>query len=199
MGAMNEDAPNLRLRFSFPRQPVRALRVVQTASGTNLWNIHELRVFDGMRELPRRPEWRLRARPYPWGIQDAFDNSLVTFWISGDALRPGMYVQADFGRAEAVDSLEIATAPNQWQVRLELQGLRPDGNWTLLAKSPKQGEEAPPLGLRRAVAGELKRRGIDYLLVFDRDFFAGELHRNVQRWGMREAGEFEGARLYQLP
>jgi hypothetical protein len=199
IGSVPEDAPDLRLRFSFPRQTLRALRVVQTASGTNLWSIHELRVYDGPRELPRRPEWRLRARPSPWGLQDAFDNSLITFWISGDSLRPGMYVQVDFGVNEPLDALEIATAPDQWQVRLELQGLTPDGTWTELAKSPQQREEAAPLGLRRAVAGELKRRGIDYVLIFDRDKGADDLHRNAQRWGIQELGESKGARLYQLP
>jgi hypothetical protein len=199
IGAVPEDAPNLRLRFSFPRQSLGALRVVQTASGANLWSVNELRIYDGTRELPRRPEWRLRARPSPWGIQDAFDNSLITFWISGDSLRPGMYVQVDFGRDEPVDALEIATTPDQWQVRLELQGLKPNGAWTSLAKSPQQREEAAPLGVRRAVAGELKRRGIDYVLMFDRDKGADDLHRNALRWGITEMGESKGARLYQLP
>jgi hypothetical protein len=57
--------PTWRLRFSFPRQPLGAVRVVQTNSGADLWSIHELRVFDGARELPRNPRWRLDAQPYP--------------------------------------------------------------------------------------------------------------------------------------
>jgi Dolichyl-phosphate-mannose-protein mannosyltransferase len=198
-GAVAGDAPTLRLRFGFAQQPLRALRVVQTASGTNLWSINELRIYDGARELPRRPEWRLRARPFAWGIQNAFDNSLITLWISGDSLRPGMYVQVDFGATQAADSVEIATAPNQWQVRLELRGQSPDGTWKLLAASPQQSEEAKPLGWRRAVAGELKRRGIDYVVIFDADQGADDLRRNADRWGIRQIGQTKALRLYQLP
>jgi hypothetical protein len=202
-GSVPEDAPTLRLRFAFARQALRAVRVVETAtaaqSGSDLWTIHELRIFDGTRELPRQSRWRLRARPYAWGIQNAFDNSLVTFWISGDSLRPGMYLQVDFGRIEQADSLEIATAPNQWQVRLELQGLSSEGQWKTLTKSPQQTEVGRPLGLRRAVAEELKRRGIDYLLLFDQDLGAGDLRDNAEQWGIRPLGAVQGTRLYQLP
>ncbi|MBV8729302.1 MAG: glycosyltransferase family 39 protein [Acidobacteriia bacterium] len=199
-GAVPDYAPTLRLRFPFERQPLQALRVVQTAAGSmNLWTIHEFRVFDGARELPRRPEWRLISRPYPWGIQKAFDNSLVTFWISGDPLRPGMYVQLNFGEMQQADSVEIDTAPNQWQVRLQLEGLAPGGNWKLLTAAPQQSEEAAPLGLRRAVAEELKRHGIDYILVFDHDSYFADLHRNEARWGIREMGHSKTARLFQLP
>src|SRR5262249_25432800 len=126
-GAVPEDAPTLRLRFAFTRQELTALRVGQTNSGSDLWSIHELRIFERGRELPRRPAWRLRARPYPWRIQDAFDNSLVTFWMSGDSLRPGMYVQVDFGGSEQADAVEIDTSPNQWQVRLQLEGRQVSG------------------------------------------------------------------------
>jgi hypothetical protein len=53
--------------------------------------------------------------------------------------------------------------------------------------------------LRRAVAAELKRRGIDYLLLFDTDNGADDLRLNADLWGIRPAGEYKGARLYQLP
>ena len=55
------------------------------------------------------------------------------------------------------------------------------------------------IGLRRAVTGELKRRGIDYLLVFDTDNGADDLRLNSDLWGMRAVGDYKGARLYQLP
>jgi hypothetical protein len=202
MGALPEDAPTSRLRFSFSRQPLRAIRVVQTANPTGpaaLWKIHELRIFDGGRELPRRAEWRLRARPYAWGIQNAFDNSPITFWISGDRLRPGMYVQVDFGREENADALDIETTPDQWQARLMLEGQAASGGWKPIASVPQQTEEARPLGLRRAVASELKRRGIDYLLLFDDNTGADDVRRNAEQWGVRLVGTAKGARLYQLP
>jgi hypothetical protein len=203
IGALPEDAPTSRVHFSFARQPLRAIRVVQTANpvgpGPALWKIHELRIFDGDRELPRRPEWRLRARPYAWGIQNAFDNSPVTFWISGDRLRPGMYVQVEFGREENVNAVDIETTPDQWQARMILEGQAARGEWKTIASAPEQTEESRPLGLRRAVASELKRRGIDYLLILDQNAGADELRRNREPWEVRLVGTAKGARLYQLP
>lgn len=68
-----EHEPAWRLRFAFPRQRLRAVRVVQTNSGSDQWSIHELRVWDGASELKREAQWRLDAQPYPWGIENAFD------------------------------------------------------------------------------------------------------------------------------
>ena len=64
---------------------------------------------------------------------------------------------------------------------------------------PRPATRRARLGLRRAVAGELKRRGIDYLLVFDTDNGADDLRLNADLWGMRAVGDYKGARLYQLP
>jgi 4-amino-4-deoxy-L-arabinose transferase-like glycosyltransferase len=206
-GAVPGYAPTLRMHFPFARQPLRAIRVVQTAApagaGGNLWSMNELRVFDGGRELPRLARWRLRARPYAWGIQNAFDNSLITFWISGDSLRAGMYVEADFGGSEEADSVDIQCAPNQWQVRLKLEGIPVSASagagWKTLAESPVQIEEARPIGWRRAVADELKRRGIDYVMLFDSDLGADDLRRNPDRWGIMPIGKSKASRLYKLP
>src|SRR5207302_1098636 len=115
--------PIWRLRWTFPRQPLRGIRVLQTGSGLDFWTVHELRLFDGPRELPRAPEWRLRAHPYPWGVQSAFDNSPVTFWLSGDIVYPGEFIEADFHRDETADSVLIESAPNQGSIRLQLQSL----------------------------------------------------------------------------
>jgi hypothetical protein len=194
-----EYAPTWRLRFPFPRQPLRAVRVVQTNTGTDLWNIHEFRIFDGGRELPRDPRWRLRAHPYPWGIQDAFDNTLATLWLCGETLHPGQFVEVDFGQAEPADSVLIETAPNQNGIRLKLEGQDASGQWKLLAPAPRTSDASRPLGLRRAAAEELRRRGIGYLLVFDSDFGAGDFRLNAGLWGIRQVGEYKGARLYQLP
>ena len=55
------------------------------------------------------------------------------------------------------------------------------------------------MALRRALAEELKRRGIDYLLTFDGEYGADDLQRNAGLWGIRQVGEYRGARLYWLP
>ena len=191
--------PTWRLRLAFPRQPLGAVRVVQTNSGADLWSIHEFRVFDGARELRREPRWRIDAQPYPWGIGDAFDGKAVTFWKCGERLRPGQLVEVDFREAEPADSVEIQTAPNQWGIRLKLEGRDASGQWKLLAAEARASDAPVPPDLRRAAAEELKRRGIDYLLVFDGEFGADDLQGNAGLWGIRQVGEYRGARLYQLP
>jgi hypothetical protein len=194
-----EFQPTWRVRFTFPRQTLDAVRVVETASSAELWRIHEMRLFDGARELPRDPRWRLRAQPFPWGIQDAFDNSPVTFWISGEYPRPGHFVEVDFGASEAVDSVTIETAPNQLPLQFRLDGRDASGQWRLLAAQPETFDAHAPLGMRRAAAEELKRRGIDYILAFDGELGADDFQRNADLWGIRPISEYKGARLYQLP
>jgi hypothetical protein len=119
--------------------------------------------------------------------------------LCGETLHPGQFVQVDFNASETADSVLIETAPNQAGVRLKLEGRDSGGKWQLLAPAPHISDGARPLGLRRAVAGELKRRGNDYLLMFDGEMGAGDLQLNAQLWGIHQVGEYKGARLYQLP
>ncbi|MCX6628904.1 MAG: glycosyltransferase family 39 protein [Candidatus Solibacter sp.] len=196
--AAPEYAPTWRLRFRFPRQTLRGLRVVQGNRGEETWSIHEFRIYHGEQEVTRAPEWSLTAQPYPWGIQDAFDNSLATFWLCGETLKAGQFVQVDFHGERTADSVELEAAPNQGLVQLKLEGQDAAGHWQMLAAEPTPGDAPRPLGLRRAVASELKRRGIDYLLVFDTDNGADDLRLNADLWGMRAVGDYRGARLYQL-
>jgi hypothetical protein len=191
--------PTWRLRFNFPRQPWRALRVVQTASGTDLWSIHELRILDGAHELARDPSWRLTAHPFPWTIQDAFDNSPLTLWRSGEAIHPGMFVQVNFGTAQEADGVLIEASPDQSQIRLKLEGLDAAGQWHTVSGGPVISDAAPPLGLRRAAAREVKRRGVGYILLFSDEWDSADFRANQDLWGVRQLGEADGARLYQLP
>ena len=190
--------PTLRLRFTFPRQPLTGLRLVQTGSGPALWTIHELRVFEGSDELPRDADWRLTAHPYPWGLPEAFDNSLATFWMCGEFLRPGQFVKVEFGRLRQADSVIMESSPNQTGLRLRLEGSDGAGNWRVLSDAPGTGDAPRPLGLRRAVATELKRRGIDYVLLFDGQVGAEDFRLNGDLWNAASVGDYKGARLYEL-
>lgn len=191
--------PTWRLRFRFSRQALTGIRVVQTAAGQDLWSIHELRILDGEHEVTREPRWRLTADPFPWTIQDAFDNSPVTLWRSGEAIRPGMYVQVNFNGTEQADGVLIESSPDQNQIRLKLEGSDSAGRWQTLAAAPSIYDAAPPLVLRRAAARELERRGVSYILLFDGEFGADDFRANQDLWGIKQVGEADGARLYQLP
>jgi hypothetical protein len=56
-----------------------------------------------------------------------------------------------------------------------------------------------PASARLEAAHELKRRGIDYLLMIDGEYGAGVLQQSPADWGMREVGNYKGSRLYRLP
>ncbi|MEN6533655.1 MAG: hypothetical protein ABFD89_08330 [Bryobacteraceae bacterium] len=188
-----------QLTFDFPEQKLRRLRVVQTAQGaSDLWSIAEFRVFDGGKELPRLPDWRLRARPNPWDVQMAFDNSPVTRWRSWETLSPGMYMEVEFGKPVAVDCVRLDCSHDQYQARVRLDGQLESGEWKTLAAGPKATDVPEPFGLRRAAVAELKLRGIHHLMLWDSDYSADEFRTNTGAWGMTLVGERAGARLYRF-
>jgi len=158
--------PTRLLQFQFPRRNLRKVRVVQTAQAKDVsWGIAEMHVLEGGHELPRAPEWRLKAHPNPWDVQMAFDNSLVTRWRTWQRAEPGMFVEVDFGQAQAADSVTVETSDEGYQTNVELEGMDPSGNWTTLAKNAQETTSRPALSLRRAAAAELKARGIRYVIV----------------------------------
>lgn len=193
--------PARRMRFQFREHTLRAIRVKQIAQPRTgvLWAIHELRLFDGARELPRNPAWRLTAHPYPWGIQDAFDNSPITLWRSGRLLQKGDIVEVDFHRDEQLDTVLIETSSDQPGQDLRVEGQDARGTWTPLADAPLTYSAPVPLGLRRAAAEELKCRGIDYILAFEDEAETNDLRRDPVKWGARQVGQTRLARLFQLP
>ena len=194
-----EFQPTWQHSFRFPAQPLAKIRVVQTAAGgPDLWSVSELRVFEGLRELPRSPIWRLRAWPDPWDVQSAFDNSPVTRWRSWQALFPGMFLEVDFGKPTTIDSVRLDCSGDQYLVRTKLEGQEPSGTWKTLADSPQQAELPPPPRLRRAAIEEVQARGINYLVIQDSDFGADDFRQKAALWGIRLVGERRGLRLYEL-
>jgi hypothetical protein len=184
-----EHAPRLRLLFRFPRQQLDRFRLVQTAIAPGVWSIHELNLYDGLTPVPRRSHWSVTASPFPAGIERAVDGRLLSFWMSGDSLRPGQSVAAALPEPVWADSLLLQAAPNQPNLRLRLE---------VPGSGDPQLSEDPPADFRRLAGQELKRRGIDYLLLFDGEFGADDLRTNASSWGVREIVSYQGGRLYQL-
>jgi hypothetical protein len=194
-----EYQPTWHLRFRFPRRPLRKIRLVQTErGGPDQWSVSELRVYLGDREVPRASYWRLTARPNPWEIEAAFDNSPATRWKTGRTLLPGQFIEVDFGGTEEIDSVVAESARDQYRIRLGLEGQDAAGNWVPLANPPEEFEVPRQLGLRKLAAEELKARRIRYLLIFDRDFGAEDFLKNARLWGLTPLGERAGARVYRL-
>jgi hypothetical protein len=186
--------PLRHVMFRFEPRPLRKIRVRQTATGApDRWSVSELRVFHNGRELPRDPAWRLRAKPNPWDVQDAFDNSPVTRWRTGETIHGGMYLEVDFGREELVDQVTLEMSWDQGKVRVEL-----DGDGRLLSAEPVEREAAPSLGLRRGAAEVVKDLGVRYLLVQEGDLLAPDLAARPGAWGVVQLGDRRGFRLYEI-
>ena len=191
-------APTWKWRFAFPRRDLRGLRLVQLGSGPEPWRVHEIRLFDGPRELPRTA-WRLAAHPYPWGIENAFDGRLASFWLSSDPMLPGQSVSAEFSAPLWADAVLMETITDQPGLHLRLDALDPSGRWQPLTDNPQVDDTPTPPDFAPSALHELKLRGIDCVLVFDTEPGADVLRRHAGEWGVRELGESQGARLYELP
>ena len=127
------------------------------------------------------------------------DGNPATFWQCGEPLRAGQYVEVDFGATVEADTAVIEAAPNQ-APRLRLEAWPGSHSGAVpLGSTPEISDLPVPPGLRRRAAEELRRRGNDYLLVFDGEFGADDLRARAADWGVRLAGAYKGARLYQLP
>ena len=195
---IREVPPTWLLRFRYPAQRLRQIRVVQTAAAEDQWSVAEFRIFHGEAELPRAANWKLRAKPNPWDVQLAFDNSPVTRWRSWEAIHPGMSMSVEFGAPEISDSVLLECAHDQYKIQLKLEGMDESGKWKALAGAPEPTDIPEPLGLRRAAIEEVKARGIHYLLLLDTDFGAADFQNRANVWGITLLGEHRGAKLYHL-
>ena len=187
--------------YSFPERRVRRLRVVQTGAAKipeEQWDVHEVRFFNAGVELPRQPAWRLQARPNPWGVQMAFDNSEATRWRSWETLHPDMSIEVDFGREQPVDQVRVELADIDWNVRMRVEAMDANGTWTRLPAREELRQTQYAGSVRRAAAFELHARGVDYVLLKDTDWGAKELAQDPASWGMTRLIYESGASLYKV-
>jgi hypothetical protein len=191
--------PTWQLGFHWPPQPLRRIRILQSEKhATDFWSIAEFRVLHGGKELPRRPEWRLRAWPNPFEVGYAFDNSRMTRWSTWQALFPGMYIEIDFGRPETVDAVLLEASHDQYGIRLKLDGRLPDGTWMALSDGDPPADIEPFPSMRRNATRDVKALGIRHLLIADNDPAAGDYRDRAAEWGLKQLFEHRGLRLYRI-
>lgn len=180
--------PVVNLDFRFPSRNIKRLRMVQRqSSGGEMWGMAELHVLHRGTELKRDPQWRLTAKPNPWEVQLAFDNSPVTRWRSWQPARAGDFVEIDFGSPREVDEVRIDCSDDYSNKQVRIEGIAAD---------PTESHRAIEWNLRRAAIDEMKTRGVRYLLANEGDLGAADFERNARLWGLRRLGEAGGAHLY---
>jgi hypothetical protein len=190
--------PKETLRFRFAPVAARGIRVVQTAAGGDIWSVSELRLLRGGAEIPRGAGWRLRARPNPGDVQAGCDNSPLTRWRSWQAIRPGMFVEAEFGGAETLDAVHVERVADQYQTRLKVEAMEEGGRWRMLSDAPEIAALGLKAGLKREAMREIKLRGVDYVVMFDSDYGWAAVAANPGLWGLSVVGDLGAARLYRI-
>ncbi|HLK20229.1 MAG TPA: hypothetical protein VKT81_14835 [Bryobacteraceae bacterium] len=193
--------PTRRWTYQFAPTTARRIRLVQTArSETDRWSITELRVLRAGQDLPRAAAWRLRASSNPWDVQLAFDNSAVTRWTSYAAFRPGMFIEADFGKPETIDQVAVECALDQPGIQMRVDAESAPGVWRKIADRAVESEIAPPDGLRRAAILEVERSGIHWLLMHDLELDRGtrDFFRHQEHWGIQLMATVGPFKLYRL-
>lgn len=179
--------PTWNLRYTFPARVVGRLRMTQTASHpVDIWSIGELKFFSGDREVKAL---HLDSRPFPYDIGLAVDGNLATRWMAWEPIRPGMFVEAEFAQGTTLDRVELHSSHDQGKVVVQLDGID--------ARLEKVDGPAPG-DLRLDATRELRRHGIDYLLIDDGNWVAADIRENPELWGMKFVTERGGNRLYVL-
>ena len=193
-----ELGPAWRLRFPFPRQSLSAIRLVQTGTADDQWKIHEVRLFDGARELQSGGRWRFTAQPSPWTVGSAFDGLAITLWRCGQTMRPGQRVAAEFPQLLDADAVAMETAPGQSDGRFQLEGRDSSGSWKLLNAAPEASGILLSPSLRGDAAVELRAQGIGYLLSFENEADTVDLRQHPDLYDIREVAHNRDAKLYEL-
>jgi len=199
MGWNIEVQPSVQRVFRFEARPARRMRVLQTAQAEypEQWNVHELRFYYQGKELTRNASWRLRARPNPWEVQFAFDNSLATRWRSEEVAFPGMYLDADFGSEQMVDEVRLITSSDFERIRLRVESMNSANVWENVVENPKLEAATIPSAIRLMAVYEMRERGVRNLLIYDSNYGAAEFAKDPEAWGLKLVARGEDTRLYR--
>jgi hypothetical protein len=192
--------PTRRTIFRTPPTSVSGVRLLQTSSGRpDIPGVFEVSVLSKSGEPADSSMWRVSAKPFPWDASLAFDRHTITRWRAWQSEYNGMYLEADFGRPLEITGVQFDTAPgDQGSVKWELRGRAQSGLWELVSQSPEQITLPPTDNLRLLAIEQLKLHGIEYMLVFNSDYFASDFSEKTRSWGMEIAGKTSGATLYRF-
>jgi hypothetical protein len=108
-----------------------------------------------------------------------------------------MFGEVDLAQPRTVDMVRLECSRDQYQVRLKLETPDRAGNWKSLGDNPSESDGKSLAGLRKAAVEEFKRAGVDYILVDDTDFGAGDFRNRTAEWGLQMIDEKGGVRLYR--
>jgi hypothetical protein len=191
--------PDWEWRFAFPVQTIHGVRVVQTSRGQDPWSVSELRVFGPAGEIPRRPGWRLTAKPNIWDVARAFDGNEVSSWSTWQGIEPGMHIQLNFDKGVLADRVSIYSTTGVWIGRFELWGLSANDGWQLLSAAPNVDKYSPPpTNMRLAAMDEVKSLSFRYVAADCNDSLGRDLLDTAGCWGVRCVRRVRNTCLFRI-
>lgn len=187
-------------RATFSEQPIKAIRVRQTASTSQTWSIHDIEVFRSEQRIRSSRRWTLDAWPNSWEAPLAFDQNLISRWRTWEPARPGMYLEVDFDRPQILTSVNVVGPSTENESRAEIFGQRPDDSWTAF---PAPRTVRPAINLRRSATRLVRRAGMRYILVAAGTDGAGSIGvamvNHKGDWGLEVAAHVDHVYLLKIP
>ena len=195
--------PTRALRVRGPSRAFTGLRIVQHAEHTSAqWRVLELVPQSDAGPISPKPDWTIRARPFPWTAARILDGNPFTGWFSWEPLYDGMSIEVDFPSALEISGLELIFPWNQHHLELEFHGRGETGEWVRWETESTWSRLPVSLAAARAWFGEeLRRRGISYFVGHTGAGF-GPISRVIEKdpaaWGLREEARYEPFLIYKV-
>lgn len=179
--------PNREWEFRFRRQPLRALRLLQTGSGQDRWNLREIQFYRGDTLVPMPTGTRLEASRNGEDLPYLFDGNLVTGWSPWEFMTPGQYVAMHFPEAVEVDRVAMRSTAAQSSAEMVLEMAGNSGDWQRLAGPAEGIENIAEPDLRKAATAELYRRGYRYLFAMRYEGYVESMQGDPAGWNVERA------------
>ncbi len=187
-------------RATFPDQPLKAVRIRQTASTDQIWSIHEIEFFRGEQKLGASRRWTLDAWPNSWEAPFGLDQNLVSRWRTWEPAQPGMFFEVEFDRPQALTTINVVGRSSEDQARIEIFGQRPDGRW---AQFPSPRNVRPAINLRRSAVKMVRRAGMRYILTPAGGGGGGPIGLSMVNqpgdWGVEIVAQQDNVYLFKIP
>ncbi len=184
--------------FLFTPERLKVIRVVQGAASSDLWSVHEIRVYDGNRRLEPAPAWRAIAQPNPWDARLAADGNPVTRWKSWQPAEPDQFVGIEFGQAVEADAVQLDRSVDQPHTKVRLEGQLEGGGWKTLAAEGVLSAIPAPAGMRRDAMDYFRASGVTHLLIHQDEKVARDIEQHAAQWRLVLIGTSGPGRLYRI-
>ena len=109
-----------------------------------------------------------------------------------------MYIEVDLGADHPLDAVTVLTSQDCGNARLLLEVNEGDARWTTVPATPVESTVLEDLNLRKLATEEVKRRGVEYLVVKDSDIGGKDFREYAPQWGLQELKLVGDLRLYKI-